>query len=405
MASILESLWPDSATARFWQGFALQRAEDVDGAIDAYRKAIEIHPEDASAHGNLGALLAFRGDLDEAIEVLERATSLWNDPRESAKDHVQLGKVLFRNGQRDEAIQSCRTAIALDPDSAAAHAHLGALLDNESAEALAALTRAIELDPNSAFAHYNLGVVLLAQERLGDAAKHWRRTIELNPEIPEAHANLAVVLRTEGRIDEAIRSLEQALELNPRLEPAHSQLLEIYAARGPSGKSWQGMLNAIEEHPEHFVPANGIRLAAQAHYQGFYVASASLYARAFDHHNVGDGDLVEQNRYAAACSATLAGVRGGNDGHGLSDEEAATWRQRALDWLQKELASYLEQHDAGTMGSDALEQKLIRWRTDPDLYYVRVPRQIELLPDREREPWHRFWTRINKIVADLNRHP
>ncbi len=50
-----------------------------DEAIDMYRKAIKIMPDDEKAHNNLGTLLAQQGGLDEAIEHFSEALRIKPD--------------------------------------------------------------------------------------------------------------------------------------------------------------------------------------------------------------------------------------------------------------------------------------------------------------------------------------
>jgi Flp pilus assembly protein TadD len=48
----------------------------VDEAIAHYRKALEIKPDNAEAHKNLGVALAGRGQLDEAIAHFQKALEI-----------------------------------------------------------------------------------------------------------------------------------------------------------------------------------------------------------------------------------------------------------------------------------------------------------------------------------------
>ena len=82
----------------------------VDEAIAHYRKALEIKPDYAEAHYNLGIALAGRGQVDEAIAHYRKALEIKPDYAEA---HINLGIVLAGRGQVDEAIDHYQKALAL----------------------------------------------------------------------------------------------------------------------------------------------------------------------------------------------------------------------------------------------------------------------------------------------------
>jgi tetratricopeptide (TPR) repeat protein/GT2 family glycosyltransferase/glycosyltransferase involved in cell wall biosynthesis len=65
------------AESPFWVyrhlGFGLSQLGDVEGAVAAYEKAVELNPEDGAAQSLLGQVLEKRGDLDGAVESDQRA--------------------------------------------------------------------------------------------------------------------------------------------------------------------------------------------------------------------------------------------------------------------------------------------------------------------------------------------
>ena len=67
---------PDYAEAHINLGIALAGCGRIDEAIAHYQKALEIKPDFAEAHDNLGIALAGRGRIDEAIEHYQKALAL-----------------------------------------------------------------------------------------------------------------------------------------------------------------------------------------------------------------------------------------------------------------------------------------------------------------------------------------
>jgi len=71
---------PRRATVQYNLGILLAERNDHDGAEKAYRAVIEANPKHAMAHTNLGAILAdYRNDLDAAEASFHKAIAL--DPR------------------------------------------------------------------------------------------------------------------------------------------------------------------------------------------------------------------------------------------------------------------------------------------------------------------------------------
>lgn len=124
----------DDAGADDWYRIGCSREDegDGDGAIAAYRRAIEADGRHADAFINVGRLLHERGDTAAAL-------------------------------------QAYQTALTLRPDDPLASFNLGVAFEDAGRldAAAAAYRRAIDADPRAADAHYNLAGVC---EKLGDRA-------------------------------------------------------------------------------------------------------------------------------------------------------------------------------------------------------------------------------------------
>lgn len=75
---------PDHKKALFESGWTHQRLEHANAATEAYLRLVELEPEHARAHYNLGLLAVDRGDLPQAVAFLEdavRCDSAWIEPR------------------------------------------------------------------------------------------------------------------------------------------------------------------------------------------------------------------------------------------------------------------------------------------------------------------------------------
>lgn len=58
------------------QGFAAYESGDFDEAEKLFRAAIELDPEQYWAYNNLGAVLLYKGQVEEAIEMFEKSVEV-----------------------------------------------------------------------------------------------------------------------------------------------------------------------------------------------------------------------------------------------------------------------------------------------------------------------------------------
>jgi predicted O-linked N-acetylglucosamine transferase (SPINDLY family) len=206
-------------TGRQPQGIGL-----LQQAIAAVPKTPEFAGRLRRFYDYLGRFLAETGQLEAAINSFRAALTL--NPQDVAA-LINLGRVLDAAGQLDEAIQCARQAIELEPTSPDSHYNLALALQKKPlpADSEAHYRRAIELRPDYADAHGNLGVLLQQQLRLEDAEACYRRAIELRPDHADAHNNLANLLKWQRRLSEGIDHQRRALAIRPDYVQAHSSLL------------------------------------------------------------------------------------------------------------------------------------------------------------------------------------
>lgn len=141
---------PDLAPGWFLLGAALERTSDHEGAVAAFRQALQLEPDFHSALNYLGYLWADRGEnLDEALALILRAVAL--DPENGA--YVDsLGWVRFRLKEYTQARGLLERAARLTPKDASVQEHLGDLYKTtgEVARARDAYRRALALESENA---------------------------------------------------------------------------------------------------------------------------------------------------------------------------------------------------------------------------------------------------------------
>ena len=147
-AAAMKAIEIDDALAEPWASLGAVRwwfEWDWDGAEEAYRRAVELNPNYATAHDGYGMLLAARGRSSDAVEQITKACDL--DPL-SLICAVHAGWPFFFAGDYESAIRRFRKALELDENFIPAHGWLGLALEQQSryAEAVDAFHRALEVE-------------------------------------------------------------------------------------------------------------------------------------------------------------------------------------------------------------------------------------------------------------------
>ena len=255
-------------------GLANEHTGDHAGAERAYRRGLEIVPDDAELRNALGWTLFQEGNTADAVVEYRRA--LKTNPL-SAKVHNNLALALVELGQLDEAASHFSRSLELDP-KAEIYSDLGFTMARlgKPEVALANYQKALELDPNCASAHSNLAVALVQEGNLEEAESHYRKALSGRP-TAETHNGLGYVLARRGRTDEAIAEFRKAIELNPKFTPAYNNLADALVKQGNLEEAAANYRRSLAEKPSAAVYK---ALGAVLGQQGKNDEAAEQFARA-----------------------------------------------------------------------------------------------------------------------------
>lgn len=201
-----------------------------DAAVEQYRDALRIN-RGFLQYFNLANALAdtasARHDsalFAEAVQRYDQALQL--DPN-SAAAHYNLGLTWQAEGRMGDALAEWRAVVAIDPQRLDAWRGLamGYAMAGQMSDAADAFRAIIRLRPDDATAYGNLGNALSAQKRFDEASAAYSTALRLNPADYQTEFNLGLSYLQQGRRTEALTHLELALRLNPNY-PAARQLVE-----------------------------------------------------------------------------------------------------------------------------------------------------------------------------------
>jgi len=198
---------PDDAEAHYRAGDQLEKSGNLAGAEVEYKKSVELQAKNPSALGALAYIYSTQKRYPEAEAALRKFIEI--DPQ-NAKAHLQLGSVLLESNQKDLAIKELSAASGLAGSDATLVKNVAELYATHSLYPQAAqqYSTALRLNPKDADAHYGFGVVLMQLRRFDGAQMELQRAVTLRPDIKEAYGDLAVAASENKDFAGAIQALD-----------------------------------------------------------------------------------------------------------------------------------------------------------------------------------------------------
>lgn len=187
---------------------------DVDRAIIHLNRAINLEPRHYLAYNALGLALAMKGQLQEALKAYTRCLEI-NPAFSEARNN--LGSLYQELGYLDKAEEEFRKALA-DPSYQAKELpayNLARLyfLKEEYEEAAALVNNALNFNARLALAHNLKGLILQKLNRLSEAIESFNQAIKLVPDDINFNFNLAVAYFNDNQLAKAKEIFERIFPL------------------------------------------------------------------------------------------------------------------------------------------------------------------------------------------------
>ena len=222
----------------------------MDDALAAYFKSTSIKPNYADAYCNMANVLKHQGHLDEALTTYKKALSIKPD---NAEVYNNIGTALRDQGKLEAAIEAFKKALSIKPKYLGAYFNMGLILQDQGklAEAIEAYTKALSVNPNYAEAHNNMGVILQDQGKLAEAIEAYTKALSVNPNYAEAHNNMGITLQDQGKLEEAIEAYIKALSINPDYTDAHNNMGVTLQDQGKLEEAIEAYTKALSINPDY----------------------------------------------------------------------------------------------------------------------------------------------------------
>ena len=202
-----------------------------DEAIDDYKQAIRLAPEQIFVWNNLGNLCMKIMRNDEAMLAFQKALE------HNGKDPVAwcgLGNVYYKIGYIDDSITAYRKAIEFSPALAHPWNGLGDAYASvgRDVDAIAAYQKAIEANRQFMLPWLRLADIYCRQGRNRDAIKAFQRALHIDPKNSQVWNELGVMFLKIASYEDAIQAFSKASELDRGFAWAYSNLALAHANLG-----------------------------------------------------------------------------------------------------------------------------------------------------------------------------
>jgi tetratricopeptide (TPR) repeat protein len=206
----------ESAVAYEVRGARALDKGDWNGAVQLFRRGLELSPDEPSLRHKLGTALAMTGDQQGAFAAFEETAR--RSPS-FVKAHYSLALIYAASGQTARAIDEFTTALRYQPNYVEAHLQLAELLrhNGRPEAALPHYEQALTLDPRLAEALYGDAMALVRLRRYREARDRLADGVARHPDRPGFAVALARVLAAAP--DDAVRDPARALALAEGVPP------------------------------------------------------------------------------------------------------------------------------------------------------------------------------------------
>ncbi len=217
-------------------------------AKDAARKALQIDDRLAEPHAALGLSLSlYDWDWPAADQAYRRAIEL--NPQYATAHHWYA--IYWQMiGRAEESIAQVRLAMQLEPLSLIINSELGRslYLARRYDESIEQLRKTVELDPGFFRARLYLGWAYEVKGRHADAIAEFQQTLKQSPENPQLIASLGHAHAISGRAGEARKSLAELEALSRRRYVAPLDLALVHIGLGDKDRAFEWLDKAVEDH-------------------------------------------------------------------------------------------------------------------------------------------------------------
>ncbi|MEO8432277.1 MAG: sulfatase-like hydrolase/transferase [Acidobacteriota bacterium] len=225
----------------------LVQSGDNAGALRLARELVAENPRMRMGYEHLSFLLREKGDLAEAMRVLEQGRA--NGAGAETLDRRRALILSEMDRPKDAVAVLAPYEKSLDTETLNA---LGIALSDSGrgGEALRVFARVLEIDPGNAFAYQNSGIALLKVGRVAEARDNLEKALAIHERNPRAWNALGVALMQSNEPAKALDAWSSALKHDPKQYDALYNVARVAMRLGERARAREAMERFVATAPK-----------------------------------------------------------------------------------------------------------------------------------------------------------
>ncbi|MBU6121867.1 tetratricopeptide repeat protein [Hymenobacter siberiensis] len=221
---------PQDTTAVLYSAYASEAKQDFAGAKASYNQLLGMNYKSVTLYSRLLQMAKQQNDNAEAAKVVQQALAAYPNNKSFMLEDLNMS---LASGKGEDALAKINKAIIADPGNSNLYAVRGSMYDQQKKNELAVADykKAVELEPNNFDAQFNLGVYNYnkAADAYTKASKMDLKTYQVSGKKFE----------TEGKkyFEASVPYFEKALQLQPDDRNTLVSLQKVYFRLGRNADS------------------------------------------------------------------------------------------------------------------------------------------------------------------------
>ncbi len=206
---------PEMAETRYSLGKVLDKMSRQDEAVEEYRLAVELKPDNIKYYLAMADDLDAMGLIEQEVIILRNAAIL-----DSANPHVKsmLGTAYAKLGQYTNARTEFESALKLNSRDPQSQFNMGLLYDKEGnrTKAIESLETALKLNPDFEPALLTLGAMYTRAGKYQESVKIYKRLASIKPDNIKYRNSLGIAYYNNAQYSDALKEFKGVFGQDPK---------------------------------------------------------------------------------------------------------------------------------------------------------------------------------------------